>query len=475
MAMSCAWYAASRATAQPFNDACASATPVQVNSFVVGSAAGATSDGSSTCSPAGLNVPDVYHTFRAGAGGLYTFSLCQGTLWDTVLSVHSFCPATAANQLECNDEACRPASSPTFGWPSAVTLYLAPQSTSIIRISGYDLGAGFNTYRLNVTGPATPTGACCIANVCTLQTAATCGLAGGAYFGDLSACLTTARAPRSYALTTGVPSIIPDNLPAGLTRTITVPDSFTVGSLRLTLSLSHTWAGDLTIRLAHAGRTATIVQKLRGGQLGTSTNLLGQYVFSDDAVRSLWDTSEVIADTNSLADIPAGLYWATDAAGSPVSLAQTFAGVPAAGDWTLTIVDSAQGDFGTLSAFSLSIDESFGDICTTPPPPSGACCLGAPQGGLGPTCGVYTQAACASNQGNFRGSGTTCGPSTANPTTCCTANFNQQSGVTVQDIFDYLAAWFAGSSAADFNGLGGVSVQDIFDYLAAWFVGCRVV
>jgi hypothetical protein len=42
--------------------------------------------------------------------------------------------------------------------------------------------------------------------------------------------------------------------------------------------------------------------------------------------------------------------------------------------------------------------------------------------------------------------------------------------ITVQDIFGFLNAWFAGS--ADFNRDGTTSVQDIFDYLNAWFLGC---
>jgi hypothetical protein len=41
----------------------------------------------------------------------------------------------------------------------------------------------------------------------------------------------------------------------------------------------------------------------------------------------------------------------------------------------------------------------------------------------------------------------------------------------VQDIFDFLNAWFAGSPAGDFNG-GGLTVQDIFDFLNGWFAGC---
>jgi hypothetical protein len=52
------------------------------------------------------------------------------------------------------------------------------------------------------------------------------------------------------------------------------------------------------------------------------------------------------------------------------------------------------------------------------------------------------------------------------------ADINNSGAVTVQDIFDFLAAWFAGLPSADFNHSGTVTVQDIFDFLAAWFAGC---
>lgn len=54
----------------------------------------------------------------------------------------------------------------------------------------------------------------------------------------------------------------------------------------------------------------------------------------------------------------------------------------------------------------------------------------------------------------------------------CPADFNDSGSVTVQDIFDFLGAYFAGNPSADFNGAGGVTVQDIFDFLAAYFTGC---
>ncbi len=54
----------------------------------------------------------------------------------------------------------------------------------------------------------------------------------------------------------------------------------------------------------------------------------------------------------------------------------------------------------------------------------------------------------------------------------CRADFNNSGTLSVQDIFDFLSAWFAVDPRADFNGANGVSVQDIFDFLAAWFAGC---
>jgi hypothetical protein len=90
----------------------------------------------------------------------------------------------------------------------------------------------------------------------------------------------------------------------------------------------------------------------------------------------------------------------------------------------------------------------------------GACCSGA-------TCRVDVATGCAGSVDQFNGAGTACTAAGA----CCRADFNHRDGLSVQDIFDYLNAWFAGSPAADMNG-GGLSVQDIFDFLNAWFAGC---
>ncbi len=54
----------------------------------------------------------------------------------------------------------------------------------------------------------------------------------------------------------------------------------------------------------------------------------------------------------------------------------------------------------------------------------------------------------------------------------CRADFNGSGAATVQDIFDFLAAYFGNAPTADVNLSGAISVQDIFDFLAAYFAGC---
>lgn len=91
----------------------------------------------------------------------------------------------------------------------------------------------------------------------------------------------------------------------------------------------------------------------------------------------------------------------------------------------------------------------------------GACCSGT-------ECVTQPAIGCA---GSFVGLGTVCG-NPGNPTSCCPANFNHEGGLGVQDIFDFLAAYFSGDMSADFNAVDGLGVQDIFDFLSAYFAGC---
>jgi plastocyanin len=112
-----------------------------------------------------------------------------------------------------------------------------------------------------------------------------------------------------------------------------------------------------------------------------------------------------------------------------------------------------------------------GVINVSQPPVTGACCVGN-------SCTVVTSTACGTASGAFQGSSTVCQGWPSNPITCCTANFNQISGVSVQDIFDFFEAWsmqagMAGHGmSADINADHSVTVQDVFDFLTLWQAGC---
>jgi hypothetical protein len=54
----------------------------------------------------------------------------------------------------------------------------------------------------------------------------------------------------------------------------------------------------------------------------------------------------------------------------------------------------------------------------------------------------------------------------------CAPDINCSGGLSVEDVFSFLALYFASDPRADFNRSGGQSVQDIFDFLAAFFGGC---
>lgn len=58
------------------------------------------------------------------------------------------------------------------------------------------------------------------------------------------------------------------------------------------------------------------------------------------------------------------------------------------------------------------------------------------------------------------------------PQAPCAADFNHDGAVGVQDIFDYLASYFAAAPAADVDNTPGLSVNDLFTFLGSYFAGC---
>jgi len=113
-----------------------------------------------------------------------------------------------------------------------------------------------------------------------------------------------------------VPVDIPDNDQAGISSVIEAQGQGSVGSLEVELDITHTYVGDLTVTLTHAGKTAVLWNR-QGGS-------------ADDIVTTL-----------RLND---------------------FNGVDIAGTWELHVVDSARYDQGRVNSWSLHVTSGSGEV-----------------------------------------------------------------------------------------------------------------
>jgi hypothetical protein len=123
-------------------DSCEGATAVSAGGYG-GCTTNATVDGSSSCGEALPTGPDVWFSYTAYATGSVTFTT-QGSSFDTILSIHSGCPGTAANSIACNDDFAAPQR-----W-SQITLTVAAGSTYLIRVAGYGGASGY--FVLGISG-----------------------------------------------------------------------------------------------------------------------------------------------------------------------------------------------------------------------------------------------------------------------------------------------------------------------------------
>jgi hypothetical protein len=126
----------------PANDACASAIAIG-NGTISGTTNNAAADGATTC--VGSATPDVYYLYTAPSTGTVVASTCTAANYDTVVSIHSGCPATTDNQIACNDNFCNARSQATF------------QATAgqqyIVRVAG---ASASGTFTLSLGDPPPP-------------------------------------------------------------------------------------------------------------------------------------------------------------------------------------------------------------------------------------------------------------------------------------------------------------------------------
>ena len=164
---------------------------------------------------------------------------------------------------------------------------------------------------------------------------------------------------------------IPDNNPSGITISFNVSGiTPSVGSVRLRLGMTHSYAGDVTATLRSPGGVSTLIVLGRIGvglgqaspTFGASGNFGGTYEFADDASSDLW---VVTAPIPTAGIIPSGKFRTsslgisgTRHGGCSTSLAGAFnglAGTQVNGAWTLNVSDRFGGDIGTVDSALLSI------------------------------------------------------------------------------------------------------------------------
>jgi hypothetical protein len=105
---------------------------------------GRSPDGSSTCGTSDT-TPDLWYRYTPDSSGTATFSLCSGTNYDSVMSIHSGCPGTTVNELACDDDGC------SAGGPSTITLAVTAATQYLIRVTGWNGSTG--NFTLTITGP----------------------------------------------------------------------------------------------------------------------------------------------------------------------------------------------------------------------------------------------------------------------------------------------------------------------------------
>jgi subtilisin-like proprotein convertase family protein len=144
---------------------------------------------------------------------------------------------------------------------------------------------------------------------------------------------------------------IPDNDPNGVTDVISVPDSGNIADVNVQVSIFHTFIGDLTIDIEHAGITVRLWDR----QCDTNEDL--DVIFDDEG-------DPVVCATPTV-----GRF-------QPVQSLDAYDHGDLQGDWTLTVADNAPQDIGTLVAWGISGTLRGFDCCVAVQvgnnPPDGA-------------------------------------------------------------------------------------------------------
>ncbi|HQN07044.1 MAG TPA: proprotein convertase P-domain-containing protein [Thermoanaerobaculia bacterium] len=136
--------------------------------------------------------------------------------------------------------------------------------------------------------------------------------------------------------------------PRTTTDDLVVSDPGTVGSLVVSLVVTHTYVGDLIFRLTHveSGTTVTLLHR----PLVPDPNPTAQCGCSNDNLNVVFDDAAATAADGQCSGNPAinGRF-------RPYTPLSAFAGAPLAGTWRLTAVDMAGQDTGSISSWGMTV------------------------------------------------------------------------------------------------------------------------
>ncbi|MFH0981214.1 MAG: proprotein convertase P-domain-containing protein [Planctomycetota bacterium] len=143
-----------------------------------------------------------------------------------------------------------------------------------------------------------------------------------------------------YPIPAGV--AIPDNYAPGVDHGFFVSDHTLMAGLKVGLKITHTWNGDLRVRLTHNGTTVTLIDRPGVPARALGFNNDGFDVILDDAAFT------AIEDYDSGGPMVVGTF-------KPNQMLSAFNGQDAYGPWTLNVADLALYDVGTLDQWDLYV------------------------------------------------------------------------------------------------------------------------
>ncbi|GEM_PF-1049479 len=435
------------------NNLCSAATPVSTGTYFGYTTGSQAEPGDAQCGNSEATA-DIWYSYSAACSGtvqLNTF----GSGFDTVLSVRTGC---AGATFACNDDC-------SVVGPSCIDFVSVPGTTYIIRVSGYAGATGAVTLNVIANNFASNDECYNAAPVYDGLNSAYTQCATDSPVNMPDACATTPGEPLTsdvwfiyYPAVDGTVSV--GACTGAFSPAVAVYDSACPGVPEDAIACG---AGEFdcnTPLLSFTGLNGRYYYIRLGAANYGGVNGLGQGAATINITVVPFPTGACCAVDGSCSissQVSCTSLYSGDDSVCEVVVCQVLLGACCAADLTCSIVLEAEcvGTFRGAATVCEAVE------CL---PLTGACCTTS-------VCTIVSADICAGASGAFRGSGTTC-DFAGNPVTCCRANFNQQGGVSVQDIFDFLSGYFGGDIAADINDSGTVSVQDIFDFLSLYFAGC---